>query len=321
MDTRRLRSFVKIVDTGSLTRAAAILHIAQPALSQQVAALEAQFGQRLLIRSKRGVAPTEAGRALYRHAQLILRQVAQAQSDVSQSGSQLSGLVSIGLAPYSTGGELALPLLRLVRARYPRIVLHINENFGGVISEMVMTGRMDMAVIYEPGAIRGVTFKPLFEEALVLAVPASFAIAGTGQATVPLTALASVPLMLPSRIHTIRQVVEQAFARARIEPTLTAEIESVATLGSALATGLGATILPWSAARRVAGEADVALRRIVRPEIRVKVSLCTADQLAISDAALAVRDLVFELVDALPADGNEGRARLHVRPGPDAQGA
>ena len=314
MDTRRLRSFVKIVDTGSLTRAAAILHVAQPALSQQVAALEAQFGQRLLIRSKRGVAPTEAGRALYRHAQLILRQVAQAQSDVAQSGSQLSGLVSVGLAPYSTGGELALPLLRLVRARYPRIVLHINENFGGVISEMVMTGRMDMAVIYEPGAIRGVTFKPMFEEALVVAVPATIPVPGSVDSPVPLAALAGVPLMLPSRIHTIRQAVEAAFARARIEPTLIAEIESVATLGSALASGLGATILPASTARRVAAGAGVTLRRIAKPEIRVKVSLCTADQLAISDAALAVQDLLFELVDTLAAEPGEGIARRHGAP-------
>ena len=314
MDTRRLRSFVKIVDTGSLTRAAAILHVAQPALSQQVAALEAQFGQRLLIRSKRGVAPTEAGRALYRHAQLILRQIAQAQSDVAQSGSQLSGLVSVGLAPYSTGGELALPLLRLVRARYPRIVLHINENFGGVISEMVMTGRMDMAVIYEPGAIRGVTFKPMFEEALVVAVPATIPVPGSVDSPVPLAALAGVPLMLPSRIHTIRQAVEAAFARARIEPTLIAEIESVATLGSALASGLGATILPASTARRVAAGAGVTLRRIAKPEIRVKVSLCTADQLAISDAALAVQDLLFELVDTLAAEPGEGVARRHGAP-------
>lgn len=314
MDTRRLRSFVKIVDTGSLTRAAAILHVAQPALSQQVAALEAQFGQRLLIRSKRGVAPTEAGRALYRHAQLILRQIAQAQSDVAQSGSQLSGLVSVGLAPYSTGGELALPLLQLVRARYPRIVLHINENFGGVISEMVMTGRMDMAVIYEPGAIRGVTFKPMFEEALVVAVPATIPVPGSIDSPVSLAALAGVPLMLPSRIHTIRQAVEAAFARARIEPTLIAEIESVATLGSALASGLGATILPASTARRVAAGAGVTLRRIAKPEIRVKVSLCTADQLAISDAALAVQDLLFELVDTLAAEPGEGVARRHVAP-------
>lgn len=311
VDTRRLRSFVKIVDTGSLTRAADILHIAQPALSQQMAALESQFDQRLLIRSKRGVVPTEAGRALYRHAQLILRQIAQAQTDIAQSGSQLSGSVSVGIAPYSTGAMLAVPLLRLVRARYPNIVLHINENFGGVISEMVMTGRMDMALIYDPGAIRGVKFKPMFVESLFLVAPKSTGIPGVGEDTIALSALADLPLMLPSRIHTIRQSVDAAFGRARMKPTLVAEIESVATLVSAIEAGIGATILPWSSARHVAATEGTILRRIVRPSIEVKVSLCTPDQLTISDPALAVRDLLFELIDTAPIfDNLQGVTRI-----------
>jgi len=73
---------VKIVDVGSLTQAADVLHVAQPALSQQVATLEAEVHQRLLVRSKLGVVPTQAGRVLYRHAQLILRQCEQAQLDI-----------------------------------------------------------------------------------------------------------------------------------------------------------------------------------------------------------------------------------------------
>ena len=61
MNLRRLKYFVKIVDIGSLTQAAEVLHIAQPALSQQVATLEGELDQQLLIRTKRGVTPTEAG--------------------------------------------------------------------------------------------------------------------------------------------------------------------------------------------------------------------------------------------------------------------
>ena len=74
MNLRRLKYFVKIVDIGSLTQAADVLHIAQPALSQQLATLEGEVRQQLLVRTKRGVTPTEAGKVLYRHAQLILRQ-------------------------------------------------------------------------------------------------------------------------------------------------------------------------------------------------------------------------------------------------------
>ena len=95
MNLRRLKYFVKIVDIGSLTQAAEILHIAQPALSQQLATLEGECRQQLLVRTKRGVTPTEAGTTLYRHAQIILRQVEQAQNDVKKSGQALSGQVSV----------------------------------------------------------------------------------------------------------------------------------------------------------------------------------------------------------------------------------
>ncbi len=83
MDTRKLAYFVQIVDSGSITKAAAALHVAQPALSQQVSALENELKQRLLIRSKQGVKPTAAGHTLYRHAQSILRLVDQARQDVA----------------------------------------------------------------------------------------------------------------------------------------------------------------------------------------------------------------------------------------------
>jgi LysR family nitrogen assimilation transcriptional regulator len=85
MNLRRLKYFVKIVDIGSLTQAAEVLHIAQPALSQQVATLEGEMDQQLLIRTKRGVTPTEAGKILYTHARTILRQCEQAQLAVITS--------------------------------------------------------------------------------------------------------------------------------------------------------------------------------------------------------------------------------------------
>ncbi|KUN89233.1 nitrogen assimilation transcriptional regulator NAC [Streptomyces griseoruber] len=295
MDTRRLYSFIKIVDAGSITRAADILHIAQPALSQQLSALEAQFGQQLLIRSKRGVAPTEAGRALYRHAQLILRQVDLAHAAVEVSGRAPAGSVSVGLAPYSMGAALALPLLRSVRERYPDILLHINENFGGVISEAIMTGRMDMAFIYGAGPLRGVQFEPVRSEDLYLiGAPTDGGEAGE----VALEELAEVPLLLPSRIHTIRQVVDSAFQQAALRPNVVGEVESALTLVNAVDADLGATVLPWSAARAILDVRALTVRRIAHPVIRVQLSLVTSDSQPLSEPALAVHDLFLELVTA-----------------------
>ena len=89
MNLKRLKYFVKIVEVGSLTQAAAVLYIAQPALSQQVANLESELDQQLLIRTKRGVMPTEAGKVLYSHARSILLQCEQAQLAVNSVGKAL----------------------------------------------------------------------------------------------------------------------------------------------------------------------------------------------------------------------------------------
>lgn len=298
MDTRRLQAFVKIVDTGSLTRAADILHIAQPALSQQLAALEAQFKQRLLVRTKQGVTPTEAGRALYRHAQLILRQLEQAQADVSRSAKVLSGSVSVGLAPYSTASMIALALLKAVRAAHPDIVLYINENFGSVLSEHIMNGRLDMAVIYGAGPMHGVSFEPLHTEELFLIAPPGAALPpGTGDISV--VSLAEIDLLLPSGIHALRKAVMTAFARAKITPKVIAEIESVATLSDAIAEGFGATILPWSMVTRIKDASILSVRRVVRPIIEAPISMCVSDHLPLSDPALAVHAILRDLVRQL----------------------
>ena len=175
MNLRRLQYFVKIVDIGSLTQAADILHVAQPALSQQLATLEGEVRQQLLVRTKRGVTPTEAGKVLYRHAQLILRQCEQAQADMNAAGQGLSGAVSVGLAPgTAAAGLAAAAAAHRARARHPGIVLYLNETYGTTLSELVMNGRMDLAVLYGgTTAVHGLAFQPLLREPLFLVGPAT----------------------------------------------------------------------------------------------------------------------------------------------------
>jgi LysR family transcriptional regulator, nitrogen assimilation regulatory protein len=295
MDTRRLYSFVRVVDAGSITRAADLLHIAQPALSQQMTALESLFGQQLLSRSKQGVEPTEAGRVLYRHARVILRQLEQAQADVEVVGRELAGGVSVGLAPYSTVNALAFPLLSAVRARYPRVLLHINENFGGVLSEALMTGRMDMALLYESGPIRGVDFERLVTEELVVVAPDGIELPARSDDAVTMADLADVPLLLPGPTHTIRRVVDQAFSQASSAANVVGEVESVPLMARAVRGGLGATVLPRSVARRMIGGSDLHQRHLT-PALEVQVSLGTASGQTLSRAAEAVRELLREVL-------------------------
>lgn len=318
VDFKKLKSFVKIIDTGSLSRAANIVRIAQPALSRQISELEAHFKQKLLIRSNHGISPTEAGLILYRHAQSMLKHLEQAETDVTRAAGSLAGHVSIGLATYSTTAALSLPLLRAVKERYPDIVLYINDNFGHVLSELVMTGKMDMAILYSDQPISGALLDPLFREEMFLIAPASMSFANEADDHLPLAALDGVPLMLPGRTHFLRQLIDVSFTRARSVPRVVAEIESVVTLRSAIDAGLGATILPWSVAESLRGDNAVTVRRLTNPAISATISLCISDHLPLSEPAAVVhnvlKDLVASYLNDNPAVGLSAPALAPRRP-------
>lgn len=293
MNLRRLKYFVKIVDIGSLTQAAEVLYIAQPALSQQLATLEGEVHQQLLVRTKRGVTPTEAGKVLYRHAQIILRQCEQALADMEAAGRGLSGQVSVGLAPGTAASALALPLLRTVRARHPGVLLYLNENYGITLSELIMNGRMDLAVLYGDKAIHGLSFLPLLKEPLFLVGPASMP---KPAEPVRLTDLRDIELFLPRPYNIVRKLVNEAFMGLGLAPRVVAEIESAFTLTAVIADGLGATILPASMAREVVAACGAWQCRIVEPLIEAPLALCQSDHLPLSEPAQAVKDILLELV-------------------------
>jgi LysR family nitrogen assimilation transcriptional regulator len=296
MNLRRLKYFVKIVDVGSLTQAAELLFIAQPALSQQLATLEGEVRQQLLVRTKRGVTPTEAGKVLYRHAQIILRQCDQAQVDMDAAGQGVSGQVSVGLAPGTAASALALPLLRTVRARHPGILLYLNENYGSTLSELIMNGRMDLAVLYGDKAVHGLTFLPLLKEPLFLVGPAS--VPAPAQ-PVRLADLRDIELFLPRPYNVVRKLVDAAFTRIGMVPRIAAEIESAFTLTAAIADGLGATVLPASMAREVTSSCGAWQFQIVDPVIEAPLALCQSDHLPLSEPAQAVKEILLELAGDL----------------------
>ena len=293
MNLRRLKYFIKIVDVGSLTQAADILHIAQPALSQQLATLEGEVDQQLLIRTKRGVTPTNAGKILYTHAQAILRQCEQAQSAIDGAGQALSGQVSVGLAPGTAAQLLAIPLLTEVQRQHPGIVLYFNENFGTTLSELIMSGRMDMAVIYGDRDIHGLRFLPLMKEELFFVCPHAL---GEPRREISLAEVARYDLFLPRIYNFMRKAADDAFTLAGLSYRVKCEIESLTTLNAALAADLGGTIMPESAARTMLQPANAWMARIVEPNVLTSLSFCMSDHLPLSQPAEAVKGILLSLM-------------------------
>ena len=297
MNFTRLRYFAKVVDVGSVTQAADLLNIAQPALSQQIATLETEVRQQLLVRTKRGVSPTQAGQILYRHAQVILRQCEQARMDMGAPGDGMSGPVSVGLAPGTAAATLALPLIRAIRTLHPGIILYLNENYGTALSELIMSGRMDLAVLYGNRAIHGLTFMPILDEELFLVGPSA------GAGPIPVAAMEGIELFLPRPYNIVRKLVDEHFMRAGVSVRVVAEVESATTLKALISDGLGMTILPASMAREVADGRPSWCRRIVDPVIAAPLTLCQSDHLPLSEPAEVVKTILLELAAGLPAGG------------------
>ncbi|HEJ7881357.1 TPA: nitrogen assimilation transcriptional regulator NAC [Serratia marcescens] len=292
MNFRRLKYFVKIVDIGSLTQAAEVLHIAQPALSQQLATLEGELKQQLLIRTKRGVQPTEAGNILYAHAQTILRQCEQAQSAVNSAGQAMSGQVSLGLASGSTAAQLALPLLQTLRDQQPGILLSLHENGGAALAGQVANQTLDMAMVYGAKMPAGLHAIALMREDLYLV--ATRAVPHPGN-SVELLDVARLNLFLPREGDAVRNQLEEAMALRKLAANVVGEIESSGALSAAIASGLGATVLPESVARAMIGPAKAWMARINAPTMSVPLSLCMSSQHALSAPALLVKDLLLSI--------------------------
>ncbi|WP_233834998.1 LysR substrate-binding domain-containing protein [Paraburkholderia sp. ZP32-5] len=246
MDMRQLKYFVQIVESGSLSKASRQLFIAQPALSQQMTRLEDEVGKPLLVRSSRGVKPTDNGEALYHHARFILRQLDQAVSVARRDHANVSGRVNLGMAP-TTVCALGLPLIKHLSAKYPGVVLNVVEALSGHLEHMTRLGELDLAILFSTTAALDLTVEALFEEELFVILPRHSTMIAPGREDITLAELAKLPLILPSPGHGLRRRITLEFDRVNLTVDAIAELDSLPLLMHCVADGLGATIKPMAA--------------------------------------------------------------------------
>jgi LysR family nitrogen assimilation transcriptional regulator len=301
MELRQLRYFVAIVDHGSLSRAAVVLHVAQPALTQQLRQLEEELGAQLLHRSAQGVLSTDAGKVFYEHAQAILKQVGDARSAVTQSTTRPSGSVTLGL-PHSISGALALPLLMAVRARYPEITLQLTEELSGNLAEQLKSGRINLAVLFDDGQLSAFASTALVDEALMFIARSGSAFGPAGPAVSLAEALATT-LILPAQQQGVRPRIDSAAREAGLQLGQVIEINSLAILKSALLADMGATILPLAPLLADVNSGTLQARPLHSPALARRVTLCASRNIPLTNAATAVSRLVHEVTRELCASG------------------
>ena len=308
MEIRHLRYFVAIVDHGSLSRAALVLHVAQPALSQQLRQLEQELGAQLLHRSAQGVLSTDAGRVFYEHAQAILKQVSDARSAVTQSTTRPSGSVILGL-PHSISGALALPLLMAARASYPEITLQLTEELSGNLAEQLRSGRINLAVLFDDGQLGAFASTALVEEALLFICRSGSGFGPRGKRVSLAQALATT-LILPAQQQGVRPGIENAARAAGLALSAVIEINSIAILKSALLADMGATILPVAPLLAEVANGALQARPLHSPALARSVTLCASKNIPLTNAAAAVSRLVHQVTRELCQSGAWSGARL-----------
>ncbi len=307
MELRQLKYFLKVVECGSLGKAALELGIGTSALSQQLSKLESELSTRLLNRTSTGALPTSAGVAFLHHAQLAVRQTEQA-AIAAQKG-RTSGYVSVGLPP-TTASVLALPLIRTMRERYPDIQLHIVEMLSGHLANMLNARQLDLALVFHADTARRWSIKPLLDEELFLISASDLYLPSAGN-SVELKELAHVDLIMPSGLHGLRTNLMASFERLGIHPNVVMEIDGLAVLMDAVRQGYGATIQPGAAAARV-GESGLRMRQIADKHVGRRNLLVSLDDDELSPSALAARVVIADVAKQLVQSGAWPGATLIV---------
>ncbi len=297
MELRQLRYFVKIVEQGSLGRAALELDVGVSALSQQIAKLENELATRLLNRTTTGVTPTSAGMAFLHHAQLCLRQSENAIMAAHRG--RMSGYVTVGLPP-TTATVLALPLINAMRERYPDIQLHLVEMLSGHLATQLNARQIDLAILFQLEGGKRWSVTPLLDEKLFVISSPLLPHAPRG-VCVQLADLGQLPLVMPSAQHGLRSTLMTAFERVGLAPNIIMEVDGLAVLMNAVRAGHAATIQPGAAAA-LKGESGLSVVEISDTHAGRRNLLATLPDDELAPAALAARLVITDVARQLVMD-------------------
>lgn len=294
--------FLKIVELGSISRAADALGLAQPSLSQQLLRLEDEVGFKLFRRTTRGVATTEAGRIFAEHARHILRAIDQALENVRQLKDAPTGPVSLAM-PMAVHIVIGLPLVQAALKHAPTVSLRMVESYSRFIRSWVEEGSIDLGIVYDVGVLRHLTVKHLAREELFLIGPAG-RFGGADAAAVSAVEVAGLSLILPSAQAGLRQFLDRESQRLGFALDVGAEIDSPTHIAHLVAAGQGCSILPLSAVAADLEKGRVTAARIGDGELRRTLSLLRNPGSVVTRASVRIEDLTLKVMRRLIAKGD-----------------
>ncbi|KQP47631.1 LysR family transcriptional regulator [Pseudorhodoferax sp. Leaf274] len=260
MELRHLRYFIAVAETGSLSRAAEKLFIAQPPLSVQIRQLEEEMGTPLFVRHPKGVRLTAAGEALMPEARALLDRAGHLKDRLQGDGA--GGVLSLGYVP-SASSTVLPQLVRLLRATHPGLRIELREMISSAQTEALVAGHLDAGIARSPGRHPRVVAPAQMDDPFCLASPA--AQPPQERAAIDLRGFSEQDFVAFTR-HRGPAYFDQSIhlcARAGFSPRIRYEASTVHGVLDLVGAGLGHALVPQSAV--LLGRTGIALRRIRSP--------------------------------------------------------
>lgn len=307
IDLRHLRSFVTVASAGSISGAAELLHIAQPALSLQIKSIEEELGVGLFDRTPKGVRLTESGMRFLEHSTHLIRQFDMACDDVRTSIASPRGVVVIGLSQ-SIAKQLVLPLVQRTLANWPKVRLSITELSTGYIPSNILAGHIDLGLVFQSDANPALRFEHLInEELVVVAEPGRFRPTGRGHAAalphVSRSDLLRMPLVMPAKAHGLRTLVDRYLKTEKQQPQIVAEVNTIPQLIELAAAGVGCAVLSHASISSELLQGQVSAARIHGMRMERPVLMVSNTGRPFSAATAVVYQTITSLIRELVNEG------------------
>lgn len=302
MEFRQMQYFLCLAEEKSVTRAARQLNIVQPALSMQIAKLEAALGQKLFERSIHGMTLTLAGEAFARLVSPILRDVEYAKQEMARLNGRISGRVSVGLITSAAQSTMASSSA-LVADLYPDITLSACEGYTETLTDWVNSGQLDFALINVPRRRISLATHHVLDEEMVFACRKDAPI--RPPADLHFANLAEFDLVMPSKRHGLRMILEEHAATAAIELKPRLELDTLPAVCDVIATTNLVTVLPTIALQQSLADGRVRAHRFSKPGVARSIAWVHHPRRPVSAAARAVLEVICRnLLEAAASASN-----------------
>ncbi|MER5437370.1 LysR substrate-binding domain-containing protein [Streptomyces sp. NPDC002790] len=294
MQFQQLQYFVAVAETRHFTRAAELVHVAQPSLSQQIRTLERELGVDLFLRARGNISLTDAGEALLPLARRILADADTARHEVQELAQLKRGRVRLGATPSLCTGLLP-DVLRSFHDRYPGIQLMIEEGGSHDLVRELARGALDLALVVLPlpaPAPALTTVELLREELVVVSSKDSPAPGRGGRRSLRISDLEGERLVMFRHGYDLRELTVAACRGEGFEPDFAVEGGEMDAVLGFVRAGLGVAVVPWMVAHR--GGADLRVTPLAKPGLHRTIALAHRSDVAPPRAARELQRILFE---------------------------